>query len=36
MEDNREVILDIRNVTKTFPGVKALTDVTFQAAYTLW
>lgn len=30
MEDNREVILDIRNVTKTFPGVKALTDVTFQ------
>ena len=28
--DNREVILDIQNVTKTFPGVKALTDVSFQ------
>lgn len=28
--DNREVILDIRNITKTFPGVKALTDVSFQ------
>ena len=25
-----EVILDIKNITKTFPGVKALTDVSFQ------
>lgn len=28
--DNREIILDIKNITKTFPGVKALTDVSFQ------
>ena len=28
--DNRDVILDIRNITKEFPGVKALTDVSFQ------
>lgn len=28
--DNREVILDIKNITKTFPGVKALSDVSFQ------
>ena len=28
--DNREIILDIQNVTKTFPGVKALSDVSFQ------
>ena len=28
--DNREVILDIKNITKEFPGVKALTDVSFQ------
>ena len=28
--DNREVVLDIKNITKTFPGVKALTDVSFQ------
>ena len=28
--DNREVILDIQNITKTFPGVKALSDVSMQ------
>lgn len=28
--ENNEVILDIQNVTKVFPGVKALTDVSFQ------
>lgn len=28
--DNREIILDIKNITKTFPGVKALTDVSFR------
>lgn len=28
--ENQEYILDIRNITKTFPGVKALTDVSFQ------
>ena len=28
--DNREVILDIRNITKTFPGVRALSNVSFQ------
>ncbi len=28
--DRGEVILDIKNITKTFPGVKALTDVSFQ------
>ena len=28
--DNREVILDIQNITKTFPGVRALSNVSFQ------
>ena len=28
--DNREVILDIRGLTKEFPGVRALDDVSFQ------
>lgn len=28
--EKQEIILDIRNITKTFPGVKALTDVSFQ------
>lgn len=28
--DNREVILDIQNITKTFPGVKALNNVCMQ------
>ncbi|HRX59136.1 MAG TPA: sugar ABC transporter ATP-binding protein [Eubacteriales bacterium] len=28
--DNRETILDIQHITKTFPGVRALNDVSFQ------
>ena len=28
--NEKDIILDVKNITKTFPGVKALTDVSFQ------